>query len=517
MIGRWPGRWSVTAVGLGCLALCFLGSPLLDGRGDPDLWWHLLYFERMLADRAIPAVDWLSWSREGAPYLVTQWLGQALVGGFHALAGPAGLSALTWAVALSVILLAWGASLPGCDPSHRPLALALSAAVLAPMWDLYARPQILGFLAMAAVVMLVSRAMHRGRWTPAGAVMLAVTMALWVNAHGSYVVGLAYIGLAAASIVAQDWLFSRTRPHVSWLVAPVAAALATLLNPYGVGAWRYVLEIGSLQSTRLGVIAEWVPTSMGSALGSAFLMAMLATGAAMMQARPRVSQVVLYLGMSIFGLIASRHAYFSLIALVPLLANALRQGPVAALLNPILGRRVPVLVAGVALAASLALGTWLNERREMGLAAWTQRIFPTAALDFMRAHKVRGRVLNEITAGGWLAYHWRGVPVAIDGRLDLYGDQWFFTWLFARNGGPGWRDFVDSTQATVFVLQTTCALAQLLAKDPEFAVVYSDRAYSVILRKAPQHEALIATKARALEPVAIFGPKGEVALPPMGF
>jgi len=520
MIERARAAWpsSASAVGLMCLAAAHLGSPLLDGRGDPDLWWHLLYGARILADGAIPAVDWLSWSREGAPYVVTQWLGQTVLAAVHAATGPAGLSLLTWLAALAIVLLAWASTWPGSSPGDRALALAASIAVLAPVWDLYARPQVLGFVCMALLVLLASQALHKGRWSAAGLALVGVTMALWVNAHGSYVVGLAYLGLVVAGFLTERWLLGKERPHASWLLAPAIATAATLLNPYGVGAWAYPLEIGALQSTRLGVISEWVPTSMGSAVGAAFLAAVLATATAMMQARPQATHLVIFLGMSIFGLMASRHTYFSLVAFVPLLAGALRQGPVCALLGPALSRRVPGWLSGALLVASLAGAAWLNERRQAGLESWTRKIFPVAALDFAREHGVSGRVMNEISAGGWLAYHWPQEKVAIDGRLDLYGDGWFFAWLFARNGGPGWREFIDASGASVFVLQTPSALAQLLAADQAaFAVLYSDRYYSVLVRRSAQHAELISRHQTRLYPVAIFGPKGEVALQPMGF
>jgi hypothetical protein len=507
---------SVAALALAALAAAHLGSPLMDGRGDPDLWWHLLYGQRMLQDGAIPRTDWLSWSFSGQSYLVTQWAGQWLLAAVHRLAGAPGLAVLTWAVALGIIILAWRSCLVGVQQSQRPLALAVSAAVLAPLWDIYARPQIFGFATMAAIVWLASRAMHRGRWTREEILILGAAMALWVNFHGSYSVGLAYLGLVSVAVVAEQWVFGRQRPHLSWLIAPIVGLVSTLANPYGVGAWIYVVEIAGLQSTRLGVISEWQPTSMGSSLGASFLVAVLATATTMTQARPRIASLAVFLGMTLFGLVASRHAYFSIIALVPLLMASLAQTSASALLAPVMAKRMSVALVAATLAGALALGWWLNVRREAAVQAWQARIFPVAALEFLQANPIEGRVFNEISAGGWLAYHWRK-PVAIDGRLDLYGDRWFFGWLFARNGGPQWRQFVQSSQATVFILQTQSALAQLLAHDPAYAVVFSDRSYSVILVRGPSTDDIIAVHARGLERLEVFGPKGEVALPPMGF
>ena len=50
-----------------------------------------------------------------------------------------------------------------------------------------------------------------------------------------------------------------------------------------------------------------------------------------------------------------------------------------------------------------------------------QSITPAAALDALRAADVPGPVFNDYNFGGYLIH--AGVPVFIDGRADMYGDQ----------------------------------------------------------------------------------------------
>jgi len=65
--------------------------------------------------------------------------------------------------------------------------------------------------------------------------------------------------------------------------------------------------------------------------------------------------------------------------------------------------------AGIAAAASLALGLaeWSRPELPLGLALDTRKL-PVAACDFVEAHGIRGRALNDLHLGGYLA--WRAWP-----------------------------------------------------------------------------------------------------------
>src|SRR5207244_4883424 len=89
---------------------------------------------------------------------------------------------------------------------------------------------------------------------------LPLVMAVWVNAHGGYVIGIALTGL----FVICEWLTYWTgsergeenkRRLVRLTLAAIASALASLINPEFVSHWLYPFQVIGMQANRL--ITEW--------------------------------------------------------------------------------------------------------------------------------------------------------------------------------------------------------------------------------------------------------------------
>jgi hypothetical protein len=103
------------------------------------------------------------------------------------------------------------------------------------------RPQLLAFLPFIAFLFLLERKDAYPKWL----LLLTPIMLLWVNVHGSFFLGVAMLGIYALGTVLEKigkvegrrWLASKA---ALWQVACfAAAALATLVNPYGPGIYNY--------------------------------------------------------------------------------------------------------------------------------------------------------------------------------------------------------------------------------------------------------------------------------------
>jgi hypothetical protein len=69
--------------------------------------------------------------------------------------------------------------------------------------------------------------------------LVPACFAVWANFHGAWIVGLATL----AVWLAGDAWQRRTLGHTGLLAGiGIASALATLINPYGIGLWRFVIE-----------------------------------------------------------------------------------------------------------------------------------------------------------------------------------------------------------------------------------------------------------------------------------
>lgn len=501
--------WAILLV----VAAGFLFMPGMDGRADGDFWWHVLYGQKFLSSGEIPKVDWLSWTKEGQPYVVTQWLGQVLLAlGWNA-GGWRGTALVTWTA--TVLVLAAALITAKREVKSSAVAGVLTLAMTTSYWSSYARPQIFGFVCMAVLVMVIERAKDKG-WGTSSLLKIAAIMTVWANLHGSFAIGLVYLGLVTFAEFAETALATKRQEkftkEIKWGLGALAAGCAgTLVNPHGAGAWLYVLDVSQLQTTKIGVIAEWTPTALSTPAGSTFVLLSLAILVvwAMGDARPRVRDAVMMVCMFLLGMMAVRQTAFATIAMVPLAARAVAGQQITSAIILALPKKLgwSIWLCGGLIA--LALGQSQVDWRNRGLAEWQKFVFPVAATEFLSKHEIRGRLFNEATAGGWMEFHGQN-KTFIDGRLDLHRDFEYFDWFFTKQGAPGWEERLKRTDPEIFVIQTQSPLTSLLMKSGLAAVVYTDDRYSVLLKRQERFAGLIAKLELKSVPFEIFGKDGEV-------
>jgi hypothetical protein len=205
---------------------------------DGDTGWHIRNGERIIDTRSVPRSDPFSFGSGERPWFAWEWLSDVV---FAALFRKGGLKAVTVfcgiliAASVSVLLrhILWrsvGISLA--------LPLALLAAGASSIHYL-ARPHVIGLLLFAIVAWIVDRdraSPHRLTWS------LPCFFLLWANCHGSFLAGLAMLGLRLFETAVRPatwrwWNWSRADRWTLWRAGMLlgASGAATLINPYG---WR---------------------------------------------------------------------------------------------------------------------------------------------------------------------------------------------------------------------------------------------------------------------------------------
>jgi hypothetical protein len=116
--------------------------------------------------------------------------------------------------------------------------------------SLTVRPQLWSALGLALLVPLVQR-IRPTRWSAIGVVCLFV---VWANLHGGWITGLAVLGTYAVVRLARA-----PKDGSAWFALVAAGAAATLVNPYGVGLWRFLA--GTVRPARPDIF-EWQPLSL---------------------------------------------------------------------------------------------------------------------------------------------------------------------------------------------------------------------------------------------------------------
>lgn len=406
-IGLKPGRFAVPLLaGIGVFAgLLLLGNRML---ADPDTFWQIEIGRRILDSGSLPRTDVFSFTMQGQPWISTQWLAQVCFAQAFALAGWAGPVVLTAAsIALAFALVAY--VLERHLDGMAVLILLMAAFALASPHFLV-RPHALAMPVMVAWGAALIAAADRGQ---APRLWWLALMTLWANLHGSFVLGIALTAPIALDAMLNAQPQSRMRLMLRWIAFGMLALGASCLTPYGWNsllAARNILNLGDA----LSMITEWRPADF-SRLGAFEICLLLGIGAVLFKGLtlPPV-RILLVLGLLHMALAHVRNVtVFALLAPVVLAAPLAGRFP---RLNPEFAAslRPRVLIAAAAVGAVALTGVAIA----MGRYAPPAGVAPAVA-----ALKARGvsRVLNDYDFGGYLIR--AGISVAIDGRTELYGEN----------------------------------------------------------------------------------------------
>ncbi|MGC4118330.1 MAG: hypothetical protein QM765_28005 [Myxococcales bacterium] len=388
----------------------------LDHVADADLFWHLRLGLDILGRHQLPTVVERSWTVAGAAYPANDWLAQVVLalaysaGGFKGVAVFKGL--FLGAVAWLAFLVAERRS--GGNPRATGLAVGLALFVAATHF--IARPLLFGHLCLVLVLLVLE---HVASGKPRAALFLPPIFALWINCHGSWVLGFGPIAAALASMLLplnRGRLSSRNFPEGArfWLLLGTALCVPALfLNPMGPSAvLRPFALVG--RGAPLQTVNEWAPVPWSDP--SAWLLLALAAATVLACWRSKKPLPIFDLGLALVLLVAALraarfHSGFAFVA-APLFAEQL-----SGVLSPkgLTNRKLNAAVAAIAMVLLGGIGLVHVATTELDVRATA----PVAAVDRLRREGLQGeRGFHYFDWGGYLVF--RDVPSYVDGRLEPF-------------------------------------------------------------------------------------------------
>lgn len=235
--------WIVIAVALPAFVALLVPMPAV------DLAYQVRAGDEILRTGALPATDTWTFTVAGTPWVDQQWLAQVVLAAVHALGGWELLAVLRAVLVSAVtgLMVATGVAL---GARTRTAAILALAGFLLGVMAMALRPQLLGMAVFALLLLLVAaRRSH-----PRAFVLAPILVALWANLHGSFVLAPLLVGAAFLDDLRVGGPWRRS------LVVLAAGAVATLVNPFGLGAWTYAAGIGANPAiTRM--VSEWQRTA----------------------------------------------------------------------------------------------------------------------------------------------------------------------------------------------------------------------------------------------------------------
>ena len=387
---------------------------------DGDTLWHLAAGGWMLDHHQIAQTDPFSYTVRGKSWTNLEWLSEIVM---TPVWRAGGWSALVLMFGLAVGALAWilGSELARrLKPLSWACALALALACTTQSW--LARPHllVLPILALWTVQMMHAREKDR-----APALWLLPVMTLWANLHGSFLFGLMLIGPFALEALMQEGA-DKLKVVRGWGLFGVGALVAAMITPHG--PWGLVYPVQLMSMTRLQDIVEWKSTDFSHL--TTFEMALLTSLFVLLYRGVKVPimRLATVLGLLYLTLHETRHQMVLAVVAVLLLAEPLGQalgGPSETAAE----RWPPALRKGLMAALALAFIALVGARFLVPATLTEGVTAPIAALNHVPETLRRQPVLNEYGMGGYLLFN--GVPVFIDGRADMYGDDYFGAYVDA--------------------------------------------------------------------------------------
>ena len=456
------GWWPIVlwAVGL------FMGGRALS---DTSFLTHLAT-GRVIRSAGAPHADVFTFASRGAHLVVQSWLASWTYASLEAVGGAAAIRVFVAVVTATLLALLWRLSIPAGSLIGR-LALVSLAGVVGLLWW-NERPQIIAFVLLAGVAVVVAE--RRSAW------WLVAIFAVWVNVHGSFPLGLLYLGLAVAVRVIDERRISVDA------VAAVAAAVAgvvigAVLSPYGLELATFPLHMAG-RSAQLVLISEWRPLAFGDLSAVVFIGEVCAIGALLVMQRAWMRFVVGAVFVAL-ALIAVRNVAVASLVLIPVAAPCMA-GLGSFQPGPAMERRR--LIAAVA-AVSLVALSWIAASPDYDLDP-----YPVAAVDWMDAHHLAGRdgvrVLTHDYDGAYL--EWRYGTHAntwLDDRAEVHSFETTrdYVLLLSAIGRPG--DILARHPHEIVLWSSGTPVAAFLERSPQYRMLYRDDRAVVACRLGGNH------------------------------
>jgi hypothetical protein len=381
-----------------------------------------------------------------------------------------------------------------CDgrPYLAAFVVLLAALASAPFWGV--RPQVFN-MAFAAALVFLLEGFKDGKIGRRTLFLVPLLTLLWANLHSGYLLGIVLL----ATYVLGEWIQLRfgkradrglDRQSVRWLaMITVLSFIAAVLNPNGPELWIYpFFTLGSVAMQEY--ILEWQSPNFHQSIFWPFA-AMLALGMISVilgRRRLALTELLLFTGTAAAGLLSARHIPLFAIVSSPIIARHLLSAFEENRLYPVLSgsvtaemsRPLRVLNLLILIFALVAAVIWVADKAQKNDDAISER-FPVAAVDYLESSGLaEAKGYNSYNWGGYLI--WRDIPVFVDGRADVYGDDFLYSYRRTFDLTALWKEPLDEYDVSYVLIESYHSLTTLLAESNQWEQAYSDDVASIYIR-----------------------------------
>ncbi len=486
----WPRALAASLLLVICLEDLTCTSP------DLDLWGYLAFGRQFWQTGAFPYHDVFAYAPTLPLWVYHEWLTGVLFYPIMAAFGAAGLQLLKYALGLAAMGLIYLTARRGGADFWGALAALAAIQGLLILGYTPVRAQTFSYLFFSLSLFLLETARLTGKWRRL--YFLVPVQILWCNLHGGFLAGLGLIFLYAAGEA-----LSR-RPFLPYLPPLALSGLGTLINPYGLDYWRYLVRAISMPRPE---ITEWASLwraykykiiSWGDI--TYYTLVILVLFMLLWRYPKRELTPSLILGVTLYlGLMHIRHMAFFLLAMGAYIAprfsavlEVLRNDPWLTPFFRRVGRKMPAFLAVLVIvfyAGKIVRQDPLAFKPpalpEQHHPKARTLYYPLGAVAFITKNSLSGNLLTEFNWGEYLIWTlYPRIRVSLDGRFEtVYPEEVCRSYFDFKYGRENWRQFLQKYPPDMILIDSRFRLHTLLNSEPGWRRVYHDSGCVLFLRQ----------------------------------
>jgi hypothetical protein len=345
------------------------------------------------------------------------------------------------------------------------------------------RTILFGYIFLVILLLLLARYRTTGQ---APLWVLPPLFCLWINTHGSWLLGLIMFGIYVVSgLVEGSWgridAVRWTPQQLRRLLTIAGASVAALfVNPFTYRLVFYPFNLAFQQKLNIAYVDEWASVNFHDARGKVvfILLAGVFLGAILGRYRWKLEELLLA-GFALYaGLKHIRFLFLAAILLAPLLSKMLD-------MIPPYRKEIdkPALNAAV-MAVLLAIAIYRFPSQE-DLAGAVAKRYPTQAIAFIQKNGLNGNFFNRYMWGGYMIFFCRDVKTFIDGRTDIFEYTGVLKDYLDAEQLHGSLEVLDKYKIRYVLLSPDFPLAYLLKHNVGWNPIYTDEVAVIFERTTP--------------------------------
>lgn len=465
----------------------------LSALANSDVWWHLRTGLWILQYHAIPHTGLFS-QYSDLLWIASSWGYEVLLASAYKLFGLRAIPILLLGLKVALAVVTFALARAGRADLWTAVVLSALAQYVIP--NLQPAPAVLSILFFGIELAILVKSRRSGElvslfWLP-------LLFVVWANLHLQFVFGLLLLGVFLIALFLEHglrtagttFLSDRIRPLPLTKVSAIAglSLLCTLATPYTTHLFSDVVrELYSSVSFQYG--AEMRAMSFRRPQEFALMLLVMAAFFALGRRRSlEVFELMALIAGTVLAFRIQRDAWAAVLPAIAVVAGGFHAGPIGSDTRDFISQQQKALAA--ALAAIVLIAAALRLPDQTHLMNKISESFPVKACDFITQNHLPQPLFSTYAWGGFLTWYVPEYPVAIDGRVDLYGDDLLTSYFQVITGKVRLDNNASLASARTLLLENKSGIADALVRIPvlssQYRKVYSDDLAAVFVKNEVQ-------------------------------